>query len=106
MGLIPSSVVAAVALSAAAGKNPWIPLGLLFLLAAPDSVPPILIDPALHAQLHAIAGAEVLWTLGIVFSILAVLDSLADKLPFVERWLVPVSTTYRPFAGVAVASII
>ena len=31
---IPASVMAAIAGSAAAGKNPWLPFGLLFLLAA------------------------------------------------------------------------
>ena len=36
---------------------------------------------------------------------LTVADSLADKLPFVERWLVPISTSWRPFAGIAVSSV-
>lgn len=106
MNLVPSSVITAVALSAAAGKNPWIPLGLLFLVAAPAEVPAFMMEPSLHAQLHSLAPAPVLWTLGGVFGVLAVLESLADKIPFVERWLVPVSTAWRPFAGVAVSAII
>ena len=52
--VLPSSMVAAVASSAAAGKNPWLPLALIFLLAAPSSVPGVMMDPALHGQLHSL----------------------------------------------------
>jgi len=106
MDPIPPSIVAAVACSAAAGKNPWIPLGLLFLLAAPDGVPSLLMETDLHTALHGLGPSELLWVLGIGFLALAVAESLADKLPFIERWLVPVSTAWRPFAAVAVAAII
>lgn len=99
-------MVAAVATSAAAGKNPWLPLAMIFLLAAPGSVPSIMMNADLHRQLHALAPVEVLWSLGAVFALLALADSLADKLGFIERWLVPVSTAWRPFAGVACATII
>jgi len=106
MGAIPSSMVAAIGTSAAAGKNPWLPLAMIFLLAAPDSVPSLMMNADLHAQLHALAPVEVLWTLGGVFAVLALADSLADKIGFIETWLVPISTAYRPFAGVACATII
>jgi len=106
MDPVPASVVTAIALSAAAGKNPWVPLGLLFLLAAPESVPGILMEPELHGELHAMGPAGVLYTLGMIFVVVAVLESLADKIPWVERWLVPVSTSWRPFAAVAVATIV
>src|SRR5690606_12214825 len=106
MGAIPSSMVAAVACSAAAGKNPWLPLALIFLLAAPDSVPAILMDPELHRQLHGLGPVELLWSLGAVFGVLALCDSLADKVGFIEKWLVPISTAWRPFAGVAVAALV
>lgn len=106
MGAIPSSMVAAVACSAAAGKNPWVPLALIFLLAAPSSVPSILMEAELHQGLHGLAPVEVLWTLGGVFLALALADSLADKIGFIEKWLVPISTAWRPFAGVAAASLI
>ncbi len=104
--VLPSSMVAAVASSAAAGKNPWLPLALIFLLAAPSSVPGVMMDPALHGQLHSLGPVELLWTLGAVFAVLAVLDSIADKVGFLEKWLVPVSTSWRPFAGVACAALI
>lgn len=99
-------MVAAVATSAAAGKNPWLPLGMIFLLAAPSSVPEIMMNADLHRQLHALAPVEVLWTLGAVFGLLALADSLADKVGFIEKWLVPVSTAWRPFAGIACATLI
>lgn len=99
-------MVAAVACSAAAGKNPWLPLALIFLLAAPDSVPSLLMASDLQRQLHALAPEGVLWTLGAVFAALALADSLADKVSVIEKWLVPISTAWRPFAGIAVATII
>lgn len=106
MDPVPSSVITAIALSAAAGKNPWVPLGLLFLFAAPDSIPDVLMDPALHAELHQIGPPSLLWTLAGIFVGIAVLESLADKIPWVERWLVPVSTSWRPFAAITVATIV
>lgn len=99
-------MVAAIATSAAAGKNPWLPLGVIFLLAAPASVPSLMMNEDLHRQLHALGPAEVLWTLGGIFALLALCDSLADKIGFIERWLVPVSTAWRPFAGIACATLI
>ena len=98
--------MAAVAASAAAGKNPWLPFAMLFLLAAPDSMPTVFMDAGLHESLHALGPQALLYGLGATFLVLSVLDSLADKLPFVERWLVPVSTAWRPFASVAVASLV
>ena len=106
MDPVPSSVVTAVALSAAAGKNPWVPLALIFLLAAPESVPPILMDPDLQTQLHELGPPELLWGLGALFVLVSILESLADKIPWVEAWLVPVSTSWRPFAAVAVAALV
>ncbi len=106
MGLVPSSVMAAIALSASAGKNPWIPFAILFLLAAPAGVPTWMMDPYLHASVHELGPPGLLYGLGGLFLALSVLDSIADKVPFIERWLVPVSTTWRPFAGAAVATII
>jgi hypothetical protein len=103
---VPSSVMAAVAGSAAAGKNPWLPFGLLLLLAAPESVPPLIMDTRLHDALHALGPAGLLYGLGAFFLILSILESLADKLPPIERWLVPVSTAWRPFAGIAVSALI
>lgn len=99
-------MIAAVATSAAAGKNPWLPLAMLFLVAAPASVPGLLMAEDLHRQLHGLAPEAVLWSLGAVFAVLAVADSLADKVGFIEQWLVPISTAWRPFAGVACATII
>ena len=106
MSALPSSMIAAVATSAAAGKNPWLPLGLIFLLAAPESIPAVMMDPALHRELHALGPPALLWSLGGTFALLAVADSLADKIGFLEKWLVPVSTSWRPFAGVACAAIV
>jgi hypothetical protein len=103
---IPSSVMAAVAGSAAAGKNPWLPFGLLLLLAAPDTVPSLVMDTRLHDALHALGPAGLLYGLGAFFLVLSILESLADKLPPIERWLVPVSTAWRPFAGIAVSALI
>jgi len=103
---IPASVVTAIALSAAAGKNPWIPLGLLFLLAAPGSVPAIFMEPELHTALHHLGPAPLLWSLAAAFLLIACLESLADKISLVETWLVPLSTMWRPFASVAVAAIV
>jgi hypothetical protein len=106
LGTVPSSIVAAVACSAAAGKNPWVPLALIFLLAAPDSVPSLMMDPGLHRQLHTLAPVGVLWGLGALFAALTIAESLADKIAFIETWLVPISTAWRPFAGVAVAALV
>ncbi|MGE0788221.1 MAG: hypothetical protein AB7S26_21290 [Sandaracinaceae bacterium] len=106
MDAIPSSVIAAVASSAAAGKNPWMPLALIFLLAAPESVPGVLMHEDLHRELHALGPGALLWSLGAVFGVLAIADSLADKIGFIEKWLVPVSTAWRPFAGIACAAIV
>ncbi len=106
MDLVPSSVITAIALSAAAGKNPWVPLGLLFLLAAPESVPGFLMEEPLQASLHEMGSPELLFGLGVTFLIVAILESLADKVPWVERWLVPVSTSWRPFAAVVVAALV
>jgi hypothetical protein len=103
---IPSSVVVAVTCSAAAGKNPWLPFGLLFVLAAPAELPTWLIDPPLHHALHQLASPQALYGLGAVFLLLAILDSVADKVPLVERWLVPISSTWRPVAGVAISALI
>jgi hypothetical protein len=99
-------MVAAVATSAAAGKNPWLPLALIFLLAAPESVPSVMMDPELHRQLHGLGPEGLLWGLGATFAVLSLADSLADKIGFVEKWLVPVSTAWRPFAGVACAALV
>jgi len=106
MGHIPASVMAAVALSASAGKNPWIPFAILFFLAAPLAVPAWLMEPGLHAAMHELGSPTLLYTLGGVFFTLAILDSIGDKIPLIERWLVPISTAWRPFASVAVATTI
>ncbi|MBW2460231.1 MAG: hypothetical protein JRH11_01210 [Deltaproteobacteria bacterium] len=106
MDAIPASLVTAVALSAAAGKNPWVPLGLLFLLAAPASVPGMFMEPELHAALHHLGPQALLWTLGGLFISVACAESLADKVSWISNWLVPLSTMWRPFASVAVAAII
>ncbi len=103
---MPASVVTAIALSAAAGKNPWIPLGLLFVLAAPDGVPAIFMEPELHEALHGLGPPALLWSLAALFLVVACLESFADKIRWVESWLVPLSTTWRPFASVAVAAIV
>lgn len=103
---VPASLVTAIALSAAAGKNPWVPLGLLFLLAAPATVPGMFMEPELHAALHHLGPATLLWTLGGVFLTVAVAESLADKVSWISNWLVPLSTMWRPFASIAVAAII
>lgn len=103
---IPSSVVAAIACSAAAGKNPWIPLGILICLAAPETVPSFIMQPELQQGLHSLADPSTLYAVGGLFLVLATLEALADKIGFVEKWLVPISTVWRPFAGVAVAALI
>ncbi len=100
------TVVTAIACSAAAGKNPWIPLAIIFGLAAPAELPAIMMDPALHASLHGLASGGVMYGLAGTFAVLAILESLADKIPLIEQWLVPISTAWRPFAGVAVASLL
>ncbi len=99
-------MIAAIATSAAAGKNPWLPLAMIFLLAAPESVPSLMMNDELHHQLHSLGPVALLWTLGGVFAALALADSLADKIGFIEKWLVPVSTAWRPFAGIACSAII
>ena len=106
MDTIPNSIVAAIACSAAAGKNPWIPLGLICLVGGAPDLPDMLVNNDLQGGLHAMAPPSVMLTLGTIFCVLAILDSLADKLPFVQEWLVPVSTAWRPFAGVAVAGLV
>jgi len=103
---VPSSLVAAVLVSAAAGKNPWVPFGLLALVAAPTSVPSWLLDPVVHARLHSIAPEPALWTFGAVMVVLALLESFGDKLPGVEAWLVPLSTAWRPFAATVLATLV
>jgi hypothetical protein len=40
---------------AASGKNPWLPFGVLFLLAAFGDVPRFLMEPGLHRGIHAMA---------------------------------------------------
>ncbi|MEM9193537.1 MAG: DUF4126 family protein, partial [Myxococcota bacterium] len=47
-----------------------------------------------------------LYILGSLFLVVALLESLADKIPLVEQWLLPVSTAWRPFAAVAVATLV
>ena len=84
--------------SAAAGKNPWVPFGLLALVAAPANMPDWVLEPAVHARLHSIAPEPVLWTIGVVMTVLALLESLGDKPPGVEAWLVPLSTAWRPWS--------
>lgn len=101
-----TSIVAAIACSAAAGKNPWVPLGLLALLAAPEEVPGFVMEPELHGALHSMAEPSLLYTLAAIFLTLSLLESLADKIPLVQDWLVPISTAWRPFAAIAVASIL
>lgn len=92
--------------SAAAGKNPWVPFGLLALVAAPANMPDWVLEPAVHARLHSIAPEPVLWTIGVVMTVLALLESLGDKLPGVEAWLVPLSTAWRPFAAMTLATLV
>ncbi|MDH5492912.1 MAG: hypothetical protein OEY14_13240 [Myxococcales bacterium] len=101
-----SSVVTAMALSAAAGKNPWIPLGLILLIAAPAEMPSWLMDPSLHAGLHGLAAPGWLYGLGGFFLLLATLEAVADKIPVVQSWLLPLSTLWRPFAAIAVATLV
>lgn len=106
MNPLPSSLVAAILCSAAAGKNPWVPLGLISLVAAPERLPAFLLSPEIHAKLHSMAPPSVLWGVGALMGVLALLESFGDKIPGVEQWLVPLSSSWRPFAGLIVASII
>ncbi len=101
-----SSLVTALSASAAAGKNPWLPLAVLLLLAQADTVPPWLMEPTLHRGLHGLGSPSLLLTLGVVFLVLSIADSLADKIGWIEAWLTPVSTAWRPFAAVAVSALI
>ncbi len=103
---VPSSLIAAVLCSAAAGKNPWVPFGLIALVAAPASVPEFLIDPAVQARLHSVAPGGVLWGVAALMLLLAALESFGDKVPGVEQWLVPLSSAWRPFAAMGVASLV
>ncbi|MEM9189435.1 MAG: hypothetical protein AAGF12_09685 [Myxococcota bacterium] len=84
---LPTTVVTAVALSAAAGKNPWIPLGALLLLGAPESVPEFIIDKDLQAGLHELLPSTALYILGSLFLVVSLLESLAHKIPQVEQRL-------------------
>ena len=102
----PSTLIAAILCSAAAGKNPWVPLGLLALAAAPESLPGYLLDPAVQGRLHSIAPSGVLWGVGAVLIGLAFLESLGDKVPGVEQWLVPLSAAWKPLAATIVASLL
>ncbi|MBX3183256.1 MAG: DUF4126 domain-containing protein [Polyangiaceae bacterium] len=101
-----SSLVTALSASAAAGKNPWLPLAVILLLAQADTVPAWLMEPTLHRGLHGLGSPGLLLTLGVVFLVLSIADSLADKVGWIEAWLTPVSTTWRPFAAIAVAALI
>lgn len=93
-------------MSAAAGKNPWVPFGLLALVAAPERMPEWVLDPTVHARLHGMAPVPALWTIAAVMTVLAVLESLGDKLPGVEAWLVPLSSAWRPFAAMTLATLV
>lgn len=104
--MIPSSVMTAVASSAAAGKNPWLPFGVLFLLAGFESVPEFLIDPDLHAGLHGMAEPTTYFVLAGVFLTLTALESFADKISWIESWLTPLSAAWRPIAAVAISAFI
>lgn len=106
VGYLPSSLVTAISGSAAAGKNPWLPLAVLCLLAQAERVPSWLMDPHLHRGLHQLAPPSVLLALGIVFLVLSLAESFGDKVSWIEAWLTPISTTWRPFAAVAVATLV
>ncbi|MCB9590191.1 MAG: DUF4126 family protein [Polyangiaceae bacterium] len=106
VGYLPSSLVTAISGSAAAGKNPWLPLALLCLIAQADRVPRWLMDPHLHRGLHGLAPPSVMLTLGIVFLVLSLAESFGDKVSWIEAWLTPISTTWRPFAAIAVATLV
>jgi hypothetical protein len=103
---LPPSLITAAAAGAAAGKNPWLPFGVLFLLAAFGHVPRFLMEPGMHRGLHALAAPEVFFALAILFLVLAVLDSFADKVHWIECWLTPLSAAWRPFAAIGVSVLI
>lgn len=103
---MPPSLITAAAAGAAAGKNPWLPFGVLFLLAIFARVPSFLIEPGLHRGLHEMVAPEVFLGLAAVFLTLAVLDSFADKVQWIECWLTPLSAAWRPFAAVGVSLLI
>lgn len=103
---LPPSLITAAAAGAASGKNPWLPFGVLFLIAAFGQVPRFLMDPELHAGIHGLAPPWVLLGLAAVFLVLAVLDSFADKVGWIESWLTPLSVAWRPFAAVGVSALI
>jgi len=103
---LPPSLITAAAAGAASGKNPWLPFGVLFLLAAFGDVPRFLMEPGLHRGIHAMAPPSVLLALAAVFLVLAVLDSFADKVHWIECWLTPLSVAWRPFAAVGVSALI
>lgn len=103
---MPSTLVTAMAGSAAAGKNPWLPLALILLIAQADQVPDWLMEPALHRGLHDLGSPGVMLGLGLLFLVLSIADSFADKVGWIEAWLTPISTTWRPFAAVAVSALI
>jgi hypothetical protein len=104
--MLPPSLITAAAAAAAAGKNPWLPFGILFLAGAFPSVPSFIMEPTLHRGLYELAPAEVLVSLAVLFLVLAALDSFADKVSVIESWLTPLSTLWRPFAAVAVSVLI
>ncbi len=104
--MVPSTILTAAASSAAAGKNPWLPFGVLFLVAGLDAPPDWVVDPTLHRGLHGMAPSHVYFILSGVFLTLAVLESIADKVSFIERWLTPISAMWRPLAAVVISVII
>lgn len=103
---MPPSLITAAAAGAATGKNPWLPFGILFALARLPRVPGWVIDAELHAGLHDLVPPGLCLGLAIVFLLLAVLDSAADKIHWVECWLTPLSAVWRPFAAVGVSFLI
>lgn len=103
---MPPSLITAAAAGAASGKNPWLPFGVLFLLAAFGDVPRFLMEPGLHRGIHGMAPPSLLLALAAVFLVLAVLDSFADKVHWIECWLTPLSVAWRPFAAVGVSALI
>ncbi|MBN2192404.1 MAG: hypothetical protein JW751_06275 [Polyangiaceae bacterium] len=103
---LPPSLITAAAAGAASGKNPWLPFGVLFLLAMFARVPEFMMEPGLHRGLHGMMPAEVFLGLAVAFLTLAVLDSFADKLSWIECWLTPLSAAWRPFAAVGVSFLI
>lgn len=101
-----STLVTAMASSAAAGKNPWLPLALVLLIAQADQVPDWLMEPQLHRGLHSLGPPSVMLGLGLLFLVLSLADSFADKVGWIEAWLTPISTTWRPFAAIAISALI